>query len=361
MMAAGKDVINLAIGNPSLPPSSSVITELHLQSADSTNHGYQPYKGVPELSQEMSNWMHRIYGQHFDPSSEILPLIGSKEGIMHISLAFLDEGDKVLVPELAYPAYAAAANMVKAKAIRFPLLEEENWEPDWEYLYGLDCTDVKLLWINYPNMPTGKPASKELFKKFVAFAKEKQVLLCHDNPYSLILNDNPLSIFNVEGAREVALELQSMSKSHNMAGWRFGWVCGNADYLDLILRVKSNFDSGQFKPAQKAAVSALKLDYEWFALNNLVYRECEQLASELLNALGCTSFQKQVGMFKWAKIPSHFSDAAGFTDWLLEEKHIFLTPGFVFGEKGNSYARISLSSPKELYSKALERVVGQKV
>lgn len=358
MISDGYSVLNLGIGNPDQMPAPAVIEALKVAVDRKEVHGYQPYKGLPELREAIAHWNHRTYGISLDPGTEVLPLIGSKEGITHISLAFLDEGDQVLIPELAYPAYASVANLAKAEAISFPLIEEDNWEPDWAFLEKLDCSNVKILWVNYPNMPTGRPASRALFQKYIDFAKRKKILVCHDNPYSLILNQHePISILSIEGAREVAVELNSMSKSHNMAGWRLGWVSGEKDYIETILRVKSNVDSGTFKPMQLAAVEGLKSGPEWSISLNKLYQQRKTLVCAFFDLLGCTYRNDQEGMFVWAKVGDRF-DGSGeaLADYLLYEHHIFITPGFIFGSKGSGYVRMSLCSDQSLYQEAIERI-----
>lgn len=356
MQAEGKDVLNLGIGNPDGMPNFSVIDELVIQTQKSDVHGYQSYAGIPELKNAIAEWNQWAYGIDLDPESEVLPLIGSKEGITHISLAFLDEGDQVLVPELAYPAYAAVAKMCKAEVIQFPLLEDD-WSPDWEYLSSLDTSKVKLLWINYPHMPTGCKASKEIFERFVSFAQEREMLICHDNPYSMIFRDEaPLSILSIQGANEVAIELNSLSKSFNMAGWRMGWVAGREDYVKTILKVKSNVDSGMFKPMMLAATKALEQRDNWFDKLNELYAERRELVYQMLDQLNCTYSKDQQGLFIWAKIADDEKSAEELVERLLEEHHVFITPGFIFGQKGERYVRISLCNNLEVLREALRRI-----
>lgn len=357
MQAEGKPVINLGIGSPDLAPSQATIDELVSAAHNPNHHAYQPYKGIPALRKAMANFYQQIYSVNLDPETEILPLIGSKEGITHISLAFLNPDDEVLVPELGYPAYTAVSEMVGAKVRHYPLLEHQNWQPDIDTLYSMDLSKVKLMWLNYPNMPTGAKAEVKTFEKLIAFAKEKKILLCHDNPYSLILNEeNPISLLSIEGAKEVALELNSMSKTHNMAGWRIGWVSAAKPYIDAILTIKSNVDSGTFLPLQAAAAKAFQNPIEWHEARNQIYRTRREIVYQLLDALQCSFTKTQVGMFVWAKIPAHLKDAGELVDKMLYEKNIFITPGFIFGEKGNRYVRVSLCTKEENLREALERV-----
>ena len=357
MESEGKDVLNLGIGNPNGMPSLMVIDELIKRSQQPDVHGYQSYAGIPELKQAIADWNEWAYKVDLDPVHEVLPLMGSKEGITHISLAFLDEGDQVLIPELAYPAYASVAKMCKAEVIQFPLLEEENWAPDWAFLESMDTSKVKLLWINYPHMPTGRKASREVLQRFVTFGEQNQILICHDNPYSMIFReDDPLSILSVDGAKEVAIELNSLSKSFNMAGWRIGWVAGREDYLKTILKVKSNVDSGMFKPMMLAAAKALELRAEWFDELNSVYSKRRALVYQLLDKLNCIYTKDQQGLFIWAKIDDEETSAESLVERLLLENHVFMTPGFIFGEKGARYVRISLCSTEEQLQEALNRI-----
>lgn len=357
MMAQGKPVLNLGIGNPDGMPAPEVIQTLLETAIREDSHGYQSYAGIPELKKAIAEWNAWAYNISLNPESEILPLIGSKEGITHISMAFLDEDDEVLVPELAYPAYAAVANMVKSKVITYPLDELNNYQPDWHFLDKLDFSRIKLLWLNYPHMPTGAGAQKETFERLVAMAKEKQFLLCHDNPYSMILpQTKPLSLLGIEGAEEVALELNSLSKSFNMAGWRIGWIAGREDYIKTILKVKSNVDSGQFKPMMLAATEALKLREDWFNALNANYQDRRKLVWMLLDKLGCTYSTDQQGLFVWARIPKRYSKSTELVDELLYDKNIFITPGSIFGEKGADFVRISLCNKQSVLEEAISRV-----
>jgi len=353
----GYNILNLGIGNPDMMPSESTIKALIHSAENPDHHGYQPYRGIAELRDAIGHWYSKKYRIDLNPDTEILPLMGSKEGITHISLAFLNPGDKVLVPELGYPAYRAVTEMVGAIAETYPLLEENFWSPDFEYLYQADLSNVKMLWINYPHMPTGAPARSEIFDRIVKFAREKRILICHDNPYSLVLNDgSPISLLHSEGAFDVCLELNSMSKSHNMAGWRVGWVSGRREYLDQIVKIKSNFDSGMFRAIQDAAVVALENTDDWHEQRNSVYRQRRELVYEILRKLGCTWNEGQVGMFIWAKIPDQIEEVEKWIDDILHNQKIFITPGFIFGEKGNRYVRISLCSSKSMYQETLNRL-----
>jgi aspartate/methionine/tyrosine aminotransferase len=353
---AGHDVINLGIGSPDLAPSPETVQTLVAAAGRPGSHGYQPYKGTAALRKAVAGWYGRTYGVTLDPETEILPLIGSKEGITHISLAFLDAGDGVLIPELGYPTYRSVCEMVGARVLTYPLTESAGYQPDWDFLYGADLGGVKLMWVNYPHMPTGAPATAELFEKLVAFAREKNILLCHDNPYSLVLNEEkPISLLSVPGAREVCLELNSMSKSHNMAGWRIGWVSGAKDYIDAVVKVKSNVDSGMFLPVQEAAVTALQNPDAWHAGRNDVYRRRRELVYGVLDQLGCSYRRDQQGLFVWARVPDAVASVEKLVDGLLYGHHIFITPGFIFGDRGDRFIRLSLCTPEN----RLEQVLGR--
>lgn len=356
MNAKGKAVLNLGIGSPDLSPPPSVVTELHKQSSDSANHAYQSYTGLPELREAFSDWYARYFQVELNAANEILPLLGSKEGIMHISMTYLEEGDSVLIPNPGYPAYRTVANMTGASIIEYELSETTNWLPDLEALEQHDLSKVKIMWTNYPNMPTGTAATMAFFERLIAFAKKHQILIVNDNPYSFILNDNPISLLAVEGAKEVALELNSLSKSHNMAGWRIGMLAGKAEYIQNILRFKSNMDSGMFKPAQLAAVKALQSPREWYAANNAIYSKRREKVFELMDKLGCTYRAGQVGMFVWAKIPDHYKDCYELSDEILYGANVFITPGGIFGTQGNRYIRASLCNTVEVFEQAIERV-----
>jgi len=357
MRQQGIDVISLGIGSPDMPPAPSVIEALARNATDMRNHGYQSYRGIPSLRNAFADWYLKYFSVALDAETEILPLIGSKEGIMHISMAFLDPGDEVLVPDPGYPAYGAAAKLAGGIVRTYNLTEASGWMPDIEAIEASGTAKVKLMWINYPHMPTGTKATPGLFERLVAFARKHGILLCNDNPYSFILNTDHLSLFSVPRARDVALELNSLSKSHNMAGWRIGMVAGNSTFINAVLKVKSNMDSGMFKPLQAAAAEALAAPAEWYAALNATYLRRRQKAAEIMNALGCTFDPAQSGLFLWGRIPDHYSDAIGLTEELLHQKHLFITPGNVFGNNGARYIRISLCAPEEVLQAALERVI----
>lgn len=357
LIAEGYDVINIGIGSPDMPPSAETIAALTSAANRASAHGYQPYTGVLSFKQAIAAFYQHTFNVSLNPTSEILPLIGSKEGITHISLTFLDEGDQVLVPELGYPTYRSVSKMVGAEVIEYPLLEEQSWQPDWQALESLVTDRTKLMWLNYPHMPTGAPATKELFEQAVAFAKKHRILLCHDNPYSLVLNKKPpLSLLSIEGAKEVAIELNSMSKSHNMPGWRLGWVSGDKAYIDAILKIKSNVDSGMFLAMQEAASVALQNSDQWHAERNQVYQERLEAAEAILKCFDCTWDPAQEGMFLWGKLPESAPSSETIVDELLTKKHVFLAPGFIFGEKGRRYIRISLCTPAERLWEVVERI-----
>jgi len=356
MRQQGIDVINLGIGNPDRSPSSVVLDELKSSSENKNNHGYQSYIGIPELRNAFSSWYQKYFKVEINPANEILPLIGSKEGIMHISMAFLNKGDKVLVPNPGYPTYASVSKLVEAEIINYDLKDELNWQPDFEELEKVDLSKVKLMWVNYPNMPTGANATLELFKKLIAFGKKHNILICNDNPYSFILNDNPLSIFRIEGAKDIAIELNSLSKSHNMAGWRIGMVTSNPTFIQYILRVKSNMDSGMFKPLQLAAAKALSLEKEWYDEVNKEYFERRELVWEIMDILNCKYDKNQSGMFIWAKTPDSINSAIELSDEVLNKSHVFITPGTIFGTQGDNYIRISLCAKQDVLKESIKRI-----
>lgn len=356
MNAAGKNVISLGIGSPDLPPSEQTIATLCEHAQQPNEHGYQPYVGIPELRKGFSDWYKTWYHVDLDPKTEIQPLIGSKEGILHISLAFLNPGDGVLVPNPGYPTYSSVSKLVEANLISYELKEELNWQPDFEKLEKIDLSNVKLMWTNYPNMPTGANASMELYEKLVAFGKKHNIIICNDNPYSFILNEHPLSILSVPGAKDICIEMNSMSKAHNMPGWRMAMLASNAQFVQWILKVKSNIDSGQFKPMQYAAVEALSAPKEWYDNMNRVYRSRRDLAGQIMDALGCNYDENQVGMFLWGKIPAEAAGSEAVADKVLYEANVFLTPGFIFGSCGDRYIRISLCCKNEALQEALNRI-----
>ncbi|MEO9476693.1 MAG: aminotransferase class I/II-fold pyridoxal phosphate-dependent enzyme [Cyclobacteriaceae bacterium] len=353
LKAEGKDIINMGIGSPDKIPHEHVISELIESSIRPDSHGYQPYQGIPALREAIIDFTTKQYHVKLAPE-EILPLIGSKEGITHISLAYLNPEDVVLVPELGYPTYSSVTNMVQGKLDFYPLEEDKNWEPDWEFFDKYDFTNVKIMWLNYPHMPTGQKGSLEILERFVKLAQDKQFLLCHDNPYSFLQDDKPLSIFNIEGAKEVAVELNSLSKTFNMAGWRVGWIAGAQHILEPILKVKSNMDSGMFKPVQLAAAKALSLGDSWYQNQSDLFASRRKSMQEFLNLLECDVEPDQAGMFVWAKVGSGTADE--LCDRLLYEKEIFVTPGHIFGPKGNNYIRVSLCLDESIIQKAIKRL-----
>jgi len=356
MNAAGKNVINLGIGNPDLPPSEATIKALCDEAQKPNVHGYQSYVGLPELRKGFADWYKKWYNVELNPTTEIQPLIGSKEGILHITLAFVNPGDSVLVPNPGYPTYTSASRICEANIISYDLDENNNWQPDFEALEKMDLSSVKLMWVNYPNMPTGANGSIELYEKLVAFGKKHSIVICNDNPYSFILNDEKLSILSVEGAKDVCIEMNSMSKAHNMAGWRMAMLATNAQFVQWILNVKSNVDSGMFRPMMVAATVALQNTEEWHADMNKVYAKRREIAYKIMNTLGCTYDISQVGMFIWAKIPDRYKDSGELADEILYDKNVFITPGFIFGDKGNRYVRISLCCPEPMLEEALIRI-----
>ncbi len=356
MNSEGKNVINLGIGSPDLPPSENVILKLKQSSDHKNNHGYQSYIGIKELREAFAKWYKSYYNVILNAESEILPLIGSKEGILYVSLAFINPGDEVLVPNPGYPTYSSVSNLVEAKIIYYDLLENSNWEPDFNALEKSDLSKVKLMWVNYPNMPTGASASKQLFNKLINFAKKHKILICNDNPYSFILNDKPLSILGIPEAKDAAIELNSLSKSHNMAGWRLGMVAGKEDYIQTIIKVNSNVHSGIFKPIQEAAVEALNNPPSWYQNLNLIYKERREIVWEIFNILDCQYDKTRNGMFVWAKIPQNKKTAEIYSNEILYQAGVFITPGFIFGTKGINYLRISLCSDIKLLTEAKNRI-----
>lgn len=355
LMSEGKSIINMGIGSPDLSPSKAVIEAVAAAIQDENGHGYQSYQGLPEMRQAMADFYKDQFGVEVNPNNEILPLMGSKEGIMHISLAFLNEGDHVLIPNPGYPTYTSVTNLVGAVPVYYDLKEENAWEPDFEALEKLELEKVKIMWLGYPHMPTGARGSLVLFEKLVAFAKKHNILLINDNPYSFVLNDNPMSLLQVEGAKDVALELNSLSKTFNMAGWRVGMVLGNPEIIDAVLKVKSNMDSGMFYGIQKGAIAALKCDKSWFEDQNKIYRRRRELTEKLAEKLGCEVYKEGVGLFVWAKLPEGIESAEKFIDEILYEKHIFITPGTIFGSNGEGYIRFSLCVKEEKVQEAIDR------
>lgn len=356
MNAAGKNVINLGVGSPDLPPSEKTIQTLCEHAHNAGEHGYQPYVGIPELRSAFAGWYKKWYDVELDPKTEIQPLIGSKEGILHISLAFLNPGDGVLVPNPGYPTYSSVSKLVGANIISYELKEELGWQPDFEELERMDLSGVKLMWTNYPNMPTGANASLELYGKLIDFGRKHDIIICNDNPYSFILNDQPISILSVPGAKDICIEMNSMSKAHNMPGWRMAMLASNAQFVQWILKVKSNIDSGQFKPMQYAAVEALAADKEWYDSMNRTYRSRRDLAGQIMHALDCQFDESQVGMFLWGRIPDTAESGEAIANRVLYDANVFLTPGFIFGSRGERYIRISLCCKNETLQEALNRI-----
>lgn len=357
MNAKGLDVISLGIGSPDMPPSENTIKKLCETAPLPNVHGYQPYVGIPELRQGFADFYKRWYNVELNPATEIQPLIGSKEGILHVTLAFVNPGEKVLVPNPGYPTYSSLSSLLGAEVVYYDLLEEQNWQPDFDALEQMDLTNVKLMWVNYPNMPTGANASLELYQKLVDFARKHNIVVVNDNPYSLILNRKPLSIMQIEGAKECCIEFNSMSKSHNMPGWRVGMIAANPTFIQWILKVKSNIDSGMFRPLQLAAAEALHNEDAWHeAMNIDLYGKRRAVAEQIMDILGCTYSKEQVGMFVWGKIPAELNDVEELTEKILHLALVFITPGFIFGSKGARYIRISLCATEEKLKEALERI-----
>ncbi|WP_297328930.1 aminotransferase class I/II-fold pyridoxal phosphate-dependent enzyme [uncultured Bacteroides sp.] len=356
MNAEGKDVISLGIGSPDMPPSESTIETLCEAARNPNGHGYQPYIGIPELRCSFAHWYKKWYEVELNPNTEVQPLIGSKEGILHVTLAFVNPGEQVLVPNPGYPTYTSLSKILGAEVVPYDLKEENGWMPDFDELEKMDMSRVKLMWTNYPNMPTGANATPELYRKLVDFARRKDLVIVNDNPYSFILNERPLSILSVPGAKDCCIEFNSMSKSHNMPGWRIGMLASNADFVQWILKVKSNIDSGMFRAMQLAATKALEAEKEWYDGNNRNYRNRRQLAGEIMHALGCTYDDTQVGMFLWGKIPDSCAEVEELTERILQEARVFLTPGFIFGSNGKRYIRISLCCKEDKLAEALKRI-----
>ena len=356
MNAEGKDVISLGIGSPDMPPSEDTIQTLCDAARNPDGHGYQPYVGIPELRRGFAGWYKKWYGVELNPNTEIQPLIGSKEGILHVTLAFVNPGEQVLVPNPGYPTDTSLSKILGAEVVNYNLKEENGWIPDFDELEKMDMSRVKLMWTNYPNMPTGANATPELYQKLVDFARRKDIVIVNDNPYSFILNERPISILGVPGAKECCIEFNSMSKSHNMPGWRIGMLASNADFVQWILKVKSNIDSGMFRAMQLAAATALEAGEEWYEGNNKNYRGRRRLAGEIMRELGCTYDESQVGMFLWGKIPDSCADVEELTERVLHEARVFITPGFIFGSNGKRYIRISLCCKDDKLAEALKRI-----
>lgn len=361
MNKRGDNVLNLGIGSPDLPPPPIVVDTLIKEAQNPHNHAYQKYNGTPELRNAISSWYQREYGVSLDTEKEILPLIGSKEGIMHICMTYLQAGDEALVPNPGYPTYASAVNLSGAKPLFYNLEATNNWLPNLEELSKQDLSRVKIMWVNYPHMPTGTRASREFFVELVGFAKQHQILLCHDNPYSFILNDDQLSLLSIEGSKEVVLELNSFSKTYNMAGWRIGMLLGAQERIAEIMRFKSNMDSGMFYPLQIAASKALSLGKEWYNGINAEYKKRRIKVFELMDTLQCTYSKEQVGMFVWAKIPDRYNDSYELADEILDKARVFITPGGIFGSQGSRYIRISLCATEKVFDEARNRINSVKI
>ena len=356
MNAAGMGVISLGIGSPDMPPSEETVETLCTEAHNPNGHGYQPYVGIPELREAFARFYNRWYGVELDAKTEIQPLIGSKEGILHVTLAFVNPGEQVLVPNPGYPTYTSLSRLLGAEVVHYDLKEENGWMPDFDALERMDLSRVKLMWTNYPNMPTGANATPELYERLVDFARRKGFVIVNDNPYSFILNDHPLSILSVEGAKDCCIEFNSMSKSHNMPGWRIGMIAANPTFISWILKVKSNIDSGMYRAMQLAAVKALDAEAHWYEGNNANYASRRKTAGEIMDALGCTYDENQVGMFLWGRIPDHYADVEELTERVLHEARVFIVPGFIFGSNGSRYIRISLCAKNEQLAEALKRI-----
>lgn len=356
--AQGRDIVSLGIGGPDRPPHQSVIDTLSQEASLPGAHSYQISTGLPELRSAFASWYERYYGVNLDPATEILPLMGSKEGIIHIDLTFLNPGDGVLVPNPGYPTYTSAARLVEAEVFTYDLIQDNGWQPDFEALALLPLDRIKLMWVNYPHMPTGARARTETFRRLIDFGRHHGIVIAHDNPYSFILNKSaPLSLLQVPGAKEVAIEMNSLSKSHNMAGWRMAMLASNPKFISWILKVKSNVDSGQFRPAMKAAAQALSLGDEWYAELNDEYGRRRELAEKIMEALDCTFDPGQTGMFLWGRIPESEESGEALADRLLYEARVFIAPGFIFGSNGDRYIRISLCATRENLHRALDRII----
>lgn len=358
MRRDGSDVINLGIGSPDQPPSESTVSALIAEAKKSTSHGYQSYSGIPSLRKAFSDWYKKYFYVNLNPDNEILLLMGSKEGIMHISMAFVNPGDEVLVPDPGYPTYSSVTNLVGGIVRKYDLSEENGWLPDLKSLELSDLSKVKLMWVNYPNMPTGVKASVDIFEKLVAFSRKHRILLVNDNPYSFILNKEYISILSVEGAKDTALELNSLSKSHNMAGWRIGMVAGQSDYIKTVLKVKSNMDSGMFLAMQMAAIEALNNPDSWYDSVNSVYIRRRKIVEQIMDLLKCSYDKSQIGLFVWGKIPENIPDCESYVEKILMKSLVFITPGFIFGKNGERFIRISLCATEEKLNEAKNRITG---
>lgn len=356
MNATGKPVINLGIGSPDILPPTEVIDSLIGASNGGDVNKYQSYTGIPQLKEAFADWYKKHFDVSLDASKEVLPLIGSKEGIMHIAMSFLNPGDQVLVPNPGYPAYMMTTKLAGATPIPFDLKEDNGWQPDFEALEKMDLSKVKIMWVNYPNMPTGAKGSKVLFEKLIAFGKKNKILICHDNPYGFILNDRPMSIMETSGAKDVAIELNSLSKCYNMAGWRVGVLVANQEIIQSVLKFKSNMDSGMYKPVQIAACTALGMKQDWFDTLNSEYQKRRKVVWNIMDLLECQYEKDSAGLFVWGKVPDDIEDTEAFVEEILQQTRVFLTPGFIFGTNGARYIRISLCAPVETFQQALRKI-----
>ena len=356
MNSEGKEIISLGIGSPDMPPSNKTIETLCTSAHDPNGHGYQPCIGIPELRNGFANWYKKWYNVDLDPASEIQPLIGSKEGILHVTLAFVNPGDQVLVPNPGYPTYTSLSKILGAEVVNYNLNEKQSWMPNFDELEKMDMSKVKLMWTNYPNMPTGANATPELYEHLVDFARRKNIIIVNDNPYSFILNNKPISILSVPDAKKYCIEFNSMSKSHNMPGWRIGMLASNTQFVKWILKVKSNIDSGMFRALQLAAAKSLEADKDWYENNNKNYANRRYIAGDIMKAMGCTYDENQVGMFLWGKIPDTYHNVEDLTEKILHKARVFITPGFIFGSNGNRYVRISLCCKDDKLAEALKRI-----
>lgn len=358
MNAKGMDIISLAIGSPDMPPSEETVETLCREARKADAHGYQPTTGIPQLRQAMADFYRRWYGVELDPAKEIQPLIGSKEGILHVTLAFVNPGDAVLVPNPGYPTYTSLSNLLGARIVNYDLVEDNGWQPDFDQLEGMDLTGVKLMWTNYPNMPTGGRAQRETYERLVRFAREHDIIVVNDNPYSFILNEGEkLSILQIPGAKDHCIEFNSMSKSHNMPGWRVGMMATNGEFISWILKVKSNIDSGTFRALQLAAAQAYANTEQWHTEANIAtYARRRAMAQEIMDTLHCSYDPNQVGMFLWGRIPDSYADVEELTEHVLHEARVFITPGFIFGSNGKRFIRISLCAKDEKFREAVERI-----
>ncbi len=355
--AEGKDIISLAIGSPDMPPSKATIDKLCEVARQDDAHGYQPTMGTPELRHAMADFYKRWYGVELNPLTEIQPLIGSKEGILHVTLAFVNPGEKVLVPNPGYPTYTSLSKILGAEVVNYNLREDDGWQPDFDELECMDLSNVRLMWTNYPNMPTGAPARMATYERLVDFARRHSIVIVNDNPYSFILNEKPISLLQVPGAKDCCIEFNSMSKSHNMPGWRVGMCASNPTFISWILKIKSNIDSGTFRGIQLAAAEAYNNSAEWHRQANITtYRNRRDTAEQIMDVLGCTYDKSQVGMFLWGKIPDKYANAEELTERVLHEARVFITPGFIFGSNGERYIRISLCAKDEKIKEALKRI-----